>query len=172
MWQPCIYSLLALSYQQPKYTSIFTVANLWTVCQIDSIHPKSTFTGTERGVSLELRRTCSTDEEFNESSKEYKAYLVARGHNPTSVLKGFDRTTNLIRTQARVKRSDNWDKPKRLATFVASRGPNIQEIIKRHLNILQENPEVKKISPHGSITVANKRCKNLKEYQLGQTLMT
>ena len=40
--------------------------------------------------------------EFNERSKEYKAYLVARGHNPASILKEFDRTANLARTQARV----------------------------------------------------------------------
>ena len=40
------------------------------------------------------------------------------------------------------------------------RGPDIQEIMKRHLNILQENPEVKKIFPDESIIVANKRCKS------------
>ena len=98
----------------------------------DSIHTKSTFTDIQKGISLRLRRICSTDQEFNERSKEYKAYLVARGQNPASVLKEFDRTANLIRTQTRVKRSDNRDKPKRLATFVAEhnpRGPNIQEII-------------------------------------------
>ena len=81
-------------------------------------------------------------------------------------MKEFDRTANLTRTQARVKCSDNRDKPKRFTTFVAEynpRGPNIQEIIKRHLNILQENPEVRKIFPDGSIIVANTRCKNLKE---------
>ena len=115
----------------------------------DSIHPKSTFTGIQKGVSLRLRRICSTDEKFNERSKEYKAYSVARDHNPASALKEFGRTANLTRTQARVKRSDNRDKPKRLTTFVTEynpRRPNIQEIIKRHLNILQENPEVKKSS--------------------------
>ena len=31
------------------------------------------------------------------------------------------------------------------------------------MNILQENPQVRKIFPDGSIIVANKRCKNLKE---------
>ena len=132
----------------------------------DSLYPKSTFTGIQKGVSLRLRRICSTDEEFNEMSKEYKVYLAARGHSPSSVLKEFDRTANLTRTQARVERSDNRDKPKRLTTFVAEynpRGPNIQEIIKRHLKILQENPEIRKIFPDGSIIVANKRCKNLKE---------
>ena len=35
--------------------------------------------------------------------------------------------------------------------------------LKNYLNILQENPEVRKIFPDGSIIVANKRCKNLKE---------
>ena len=108
----------------------------------DSIHPKSTFTGIQKGVSLRLRRICSTYEEFNERSKEYKAYLVARGHNPTNVLKEFDRTVNL--------------------TEYNPMGPNMQ-IIKRHLNIFQENLEVKKIFPERSIIVANKRCKNLKE---------
>ena len=78
----------------------------------DSIHPKLTFTGIQKGVSLRLRKICSTNEEFNERSKEYKAYLVARGPNPTSLLKEFDRTTNLTSTQAKVKRSGNWDKPK------------------------------------------------------------
>ena len=40
----------------------------------DSIHPKSTFTGIQKGVLLRLRRICSTDEEFNEGSNKYKAY--------------------------------------------------------------------------------------------------
>ena len=99
----------------------------------DSIHPKSTSTDIQKGVSLRLRRICSTDEEFNERSKEYKAFLVARGHNPTSILKEFYRTANLTRTQARDKRSDNRDKPKRLTTFAAEYNPswpNIQEKIK------------------------------------------
>ena len=99
----------------------------------DSLHPKSTFTGIQKGVLIRLRRICSTEEEFNERSKEYKAYLVAKSHNPTSVLKEFYRTAILTRTQARVKRSDNRDKPKRLTAFVAEhspRGPNMQEIIK------------------------------------------
>ena len=150
--------LFTTVYSKPTSSQIYLHA--------DSIHPKSTFTGIQKGVSLRLRRICSTDEEFNERSKEYKAYLVARDHNPASVLKEFDRTANLIMTQAGVKHSDNRDKPKRLTTFVAEynpRGPNIQETIKRHLNILQENPEVRKIFPYGAIIVANKRCKNLKE---------
>ena len=38
----------------------------------DSIHPKSTFTGFQKGVPLRLRRICSTDEEFNEGQKNIK----------------------------------------------------------------------------------------------------
>ena len=150
--------LLTTVYSKPTGSKMYLHA--------DSIHPESTFTDIQKGVSLRLRRICSTDEEFNERSKEYKAYIFARGHNPASVLKEFDKTANLNRIQARVKRSDNRDKPKRLTTFVVEynpRGANIQEIIKRHLNVLQENPEVKKIFPDGSIIVANKHCKNQKE---------
>ena len=100
-----------------KNNKLFTTVYSKPTCSrmylhADSIHPKSTFTGIQKGVSFRLRRICSTDEEFNERSKEYKAYLAARGHNPASVLKEFDRTANLTRTQARVKRSDNRDKPK------------------------------------------------------------
>ena len=133
--------LFTTVYSEPTSSQMYLDA--------DSIHPKSTFTGIQKGVSLRLRRICSIDEEFNERSKEYKAYLVAKGHNHASVLKEFDRTDILTKTQARVKRSDNPDKAKRLTIFVVEynpRGPNIQDIIKRHLNILQENPEVKKTS--------------------------
>ena len=38
----------------------------------DSIHPKSTFTGIQKVVSLRLRRICSTNEEFNERRKNTK----------------------------------------------------------------------------------------------------
>ena len=37
--------------------------------------------GILKGFALRLRRICSTDEKFNNKSKEYKASLIGRGHN-------------------------------------------------------------------------------------------
>ena len=53
--------------------------------QADSCHHWPSILGIQKGVALRLRRICSTDEEFNNKSKEYKAYLIGRGHQLKNV---------------------------------------------------------------------------------------
>ena len=48
----------------------------------DSCHPRTTKIGVEKGVALRLRRICSTEEEFENQSKKYMAFLVNREHPP------------------------------------------------------------------------------------------
>ena len=48
--------------------------------QVDSCHHLRSILGIQKGVALRLRRICSTDQEYNNNSKEYKAYLIGRGH--------------------------------------------------------------------------------------------
>ena len=43
-----------------------------------SCHIKSSVNGIPKGVSLRLRRLCSTDDEYEVKSREYMAYLVSR----------------------------------------------------------------------------------------------
>ena len=44
----------------------------------------------QKGVALRLRRVCSTDEEFNNKSKEYKSYLIGRAHKLKNVEKSLN----------------------------------------------------------------------------------
>ena len=48
--------------------------------QADFCHHLPSILGIQKGVALILRRICSTGEEYNNKSKEYKAYLIGRGH--------------------------------------------------------------------------------------------
>ena len=58
----------ATVYSQPTDSHIYL--------QADSCHHLPSILGIQKGVALRLRRICSTDEEFNNKSKEYKAYLM------------------------------------------------------------------------------------------------
>ena len=51
--------------------------------QADSCQHSPSILGIQEGVALRLQRICSTDEEYNKS-KEYKAYLIGRGHTAIS----------------------------------------------------------------------------------------
>ena len=63
--------------------------------QADSCHHLPSILGIQKGVALRLRRICSTDEEFNNKSKEYKAYLIGRGHKLKNVEKSFNVALNM-----------------------------------------------------------------------------
>ena len=52
-----------------------------------SCHQKQSIKGIQKGVALCLRRICSSDQEYENRSKDYMAYLVARGHDPFHVKK-------------------------------------------------------------------------------------
>ena len=61
-------------------------------------------------VSLRLRRICSTDEEFSNKSKEYKAYLLDREHKPKDVEKSFNDVLNMSQQQSRIKKTKNTNR--------------------------------------------------------------
>ena len=46
-----------------------------------SCHNQSSITGIPKGVSLRLRRLCSTDVEYDKQSKQYTDHLKLRGYN-------------------------------------------------------------------------------------------
>ena len=111
---------------------------------------------------MRLRRICSTIEEFDSKSKEYSAYLVARGHNPCTVQAAFAHVRGKSITQARAKvERDKNDK----VLFITKHnpvGPNVKGILKRHSHILENSVAAKEIFPNG-IMLASRREQNLKE---------
>ena len=66
----------------------------------DSCHPKNSKLAIQRNVALRLRKICSSENEFQNKRKEYKASLVSRGHNPNDATQNFE---NISCKNARTK---------------------------------------------------------------------
>ena len=75
--------------------------------QADCCHHLPSILGIRKGVALRLRRICSIDEEYNNKSKKYKAYLTGRGHKLKNVEKSFNDVLNMSRQQSRIKKTKN-----------------------------------------------------------------
>ena len=75
--------------------------------QADSCHHLPSILGIQKGVALRLRRICSTDEEYNNKSKEYKPYLLGRGHKLKNVEESIHDNLNTSRQQSRIKKTKN-----------------------------------------------------------------
>ena len=132
-----------------------------------SCHQKASINGIQKGVAIRLRKICSTDAEYQEKSAEYTSYLTARGHDQQSVKSTFNKLSTIPRNDAR--KSAGKKNPKDLIVFSTSynpRGPNVNNIVRKYLHLIQNNPKLNTLIPKGTILVANKREKNLKELLL------
>ena len=147
--------LISTVYSKPTDSHLYL--------QAGSCHQEASIRGIQKGVALRLRRICSTIEEFDIKSKEYSAYLVARGHNPYSVQAAFDhvRKKSITQARAKVERGGKTDK----VLFITKHnpvGPNIRAILKKHFHILNNSVAAKEVFPNG-IMLASRREQNLKE---------
>ena len=114
--------------------------------QAESCHQLSTICGIQKGVALRLRKICSTICEYDEKSKQYMAYLVARGHDPITVKRTFEEARERPRNDIRNPPSTNTKKTGIVfSTKYNPRGPNLKEIIRKHLKII-DTPQLKKSS--------------------------
>ena len=82
--------------------------------QPDSCHHLLSILGMQKGVALRLHRICSTDCEYSNKSKEYKACLIGRGHKPKNVEKSFNDVLNMSRQQSCIKKTKNSNSNNRL----------------------------------------------------------
>ena len=90
------YKLVTNVYSKP------TDSNLYL--QLNSCHNPKAIGGIQKGIALRIRRICSLEQDYFEKSKEYMAYLVARGHSPKKVKRTFENVGKMTRTEARVKK--------------------------------------------------------------------
>ena len=70
----------------------------------NSAHPTHCTKAIPFGVATRVRRNCSTNEKFEERSKEYQNYLVGRGYHPQVVKKQFDKAKALPREDLLVRK--------------------------------------------------------------------
>ena len=129
--------------------------------QADSCHHLPSILGIQKGVALRLRRICSTDEKFNNKSKEYNAYLIGRGHKLKNVEKSFNDALNMSRQQSRIEKTKSTNSKNKIVfcSKYNPLGPSIKRIIQKHAPILDNC----QIMENKQIMVAYKREKNLKE---------
>ena len=126
-----------------------------------SCHAKSSINGIPKGVALRLRRSCSTDSEYDNKSIDYKQYLAVRGYNERKLEKAFSNNKNVSREKAREPKKKEKSCNVIFTTKFNPRGPNVRDIVKRHLPIIQNAPSLKEVFKDKSILVANKRENNL-----------
>ena len=128
-----------------------------------SCHPKHVFKAIPFGVATRLKRNCSDETFFAERTAEYKGYLLNQGYPSKLVDDQFSKASAISRNdllRARGKEA------KKLFPFVTTFNPNLPDvgnIIRKHLFILQSNPKLKELFPRGSVIPAFRRSKNLKE---------
>ena len=68
---------------------------------------KNTIENVPKGVALQLRRICDSDDKFEERSVQYQKYLVARDYKPSKVKKQFSDVRNTSRKKARRPKNNN-----------------------------------------------------------------
>ena len=61
----------------------------------------------KKGVDLRLRKIWSIKEEYSNKSKEYKDYLIGRGHKLKNFKGSFNDVLNMSRQQSRIKKTKN-----------------------------------------------------------------
>ena len=109
-----------------------------------SCHPKHVFKAIPFGVATRLKRNCSDETFFAERTAEYKGYPSKLVNDQFSKASAISRN-DLPRTRAK--------KAKKLFPFVVTFNPNLPNvgnIIRKHLFILQSNPKLKELFPRGS----------------------
>ena len=110
-----------------------------------------------------MKRNCSDETFLAERTAEYKGYLLNQGYPSNLVNDQFSKASAISRNDLLRTRGKE---AKKLFPFVITFNPNLPNvgnIIRKHLVILQSNPKLKELFPRGSVIPAFRRSKNLKE---------
>ena len=84
------------------------------------------------------------------------AYLVTKGHSAKLVKPEFNNVSSIPRHEARKKVEKFFENKVIFTSTFKSQGPNVPQIINRHLHLIKNSPFLHNIFPFGSILVANK----------------
>ena len=101
-------------------------------------------------------------EEYQNKTKEYLSYLVARGYNPKSVKLSFDKTEKVSHFVGRKKKNRSMT-----IIFVIFQTevnpplPVVTEIINKHRHSLEADDTLKRLLPRNFIIDGDKRRTNL-----------
>ena len=110
---------------------------------------------------MRLRRLCSTEFEYDQRSIDYTNYLTVRGYSEEKVKNAFSANKEISREKAREPKKKVQSNRVIFSTKFNPRGPNVKEIVKKHLPIIEEAESLKDVLKDKSILVANKKENNL-----------
>ena len=116
--------------------------------------PEKSIENVPKGVALQLRRICDSDDQFDERSVQYQKYLVARDYKPSQVKRQFSDVREISREEPRRPRNkNNFSASCNLITQYNALLPNIKTIIKKHLPVLHSSHDMLQIFPENTVTV-------------------
>ena len=105
----------------------------------DSDHPKHVKEGIAKGQARRLRRICSDDDDYWRFAKMVEGKLTSRGYGENRVKQqlkeGFGMERKEALKRAEVKKDDRIN----FVTTHSAYLPNVNSILKKHRNYLQEN---------------------------------
>ena len=96
-------------------------------------------------------------------SEEYQKYLTNRGYKSTNVKRQFDKVMSVPREDLLSAKTKEKKTVFPLVVDFNPRLPDIGKIIKKHLHLLHESPELLTLFPPGAIIPSFRRPKSIKD---------
>ena len=103
-------------------------------------------------------------QQFSRTIKKYSAYSAVQ--KPKEVVRAFEKINNQPRWTAQQKRAKSKTKPVIFTTQYNPLGPKVISIIKKHLPIITDNPNLVEMLSKCSMFCAYKRFPNLKDLMM------
>ena len=134
----------------------------------NSATPKSSLQGIAKGVATRIRRICSEETDFHQASIKYQKRLVDRGYNESFIAEEFSQVSKMNRKTVLARKEK---KRKEVTAWVVDynpRLPPLSKFIKKSLDKLYQDEQMRNCFPEGSLLVSHKRAPNLKQILVDQ----
>ena len=132
-----------------------------------SAHPTHCTKAIPFGVATRIRINCSTDQKFEQRSKEYQNYRVSRPYLPHQVKKQFDKTKDIPRRDLLTPKTRDKEVIFPFVTDFNPHLPDINNIISNYSHLIYSSPTLSQIFPQGPLSHLLEGPKNIKELLAG-----
>ena len=150
-------------------TSVYSKpTNVHQYIMPNSATPISSLQGIAKGVATRIRRICSEEEDFVQTSQKYQKRLVDRGYNETFIENEFSQIAKLERKTVLARKTKSKREVTAWVVDYNPRLPSLNKFIKKSLSKLYEDEKMRQCFPEGSLLVSHKKAPNLKQILVDQ----
>ena len=155
---------------EPKITtSVYSKpTNVHQYIMPNSATPKSSLQGIAKGVATRIRRICSEEVDFIQTSENYQKKLVDRGYNESFIKDEFSQIAKIERKVVLARKNKNRKQVTAWVVDYNPRLPPLNNFLKKSLSKLYEDEQMRKCFPEGSLLVSHKKAPNLKKILVDQ----